>query len=216
MGVLAYLIGPFLIEKFINGFVFILTTFSITWVYSIYVMIMTIIFEETTRFIVLYGIMKRNLNLFNVTLFGFGFGAIESFHTLGCDMSIYAFTSIIYNQGHLFDFFSKGDAIVQYNYLLTNLISSSIASYLISLFDMLMMIAIQVLITVIMYYCIKKEQYIKLIIPLLLHAVLTFLKTESSLIMPYWVGTIITLIILICLLLVLYIKTRKKDDFIQV
>jgi uncharacterized membrane protein YhfC len=142
--------------------------------YIIYGIFMAGIFEETARFIS-FNILKRKYKDIGTGLsYGIGHGGIESILLAGVSMIIGAVSSIIINTGNVEIITSKfqGEALAVINSQIENLSTSAPYLFLIGGAERLFAIAIQLSLSVIVFYAVYKKKLWLFPLAILAHAII--------------------------------------------
>jgi uncharacterized membrane protein YhfC len=173
-GIFGFVIFALVLESSIHSIVF--KSFSLREkpvVFIIYGIFMAGIFEETARF-VSFNILKRKYGGIGTGFaYGIGHGGIESILLAGLSMIISVIVSIIINTGNIEIITNsfKGDALTAINSWIDSLSASAPYMLLISGFERLMAICIQLSLSIIVFYSVYRRKFYLYPLAVLLHAI---------------------------------------------
>jgi uncharacterized membrane protein YhfC len=171
-GVLGFIIFVLVLENIIHSIVF--RSFSLRetpLIYVVYGIFMAGIFEETARFIS-FNILKRKYGGIGTALaYGAGHGGIESILLAGITMTANIVISVIANTGIITNVF-QGDVLAAINGQIASLAAAAPYMFLISGFERLMAIIIQISLSVIVFYSVYNKKPLLFPLAILLHAVI--------------------------------------------
>jgi uncharacterized membrane protein YhfC len=171
-GVFGFVIFVLLLESLVHSIVF--RSFPLMEkpvIYVVYGIFMAGIFEETARFIS-FNILKRKYGGIGTGLaYGVGHGGIESILLAGITMIINIVISVIANTGMITSVF-QGDVLAAINGQIEALTATAPYMFLISGFERLMAIIIQISLSVIVFYSVYNKKLFLFPLAILLHAVI--------------------------------------------
>jgi uncharacterized membrane protein YhfC len=177
-GVLGFVVFVLVLESLIHSMVF--SHFSL-WekpaVYIIYGIFMAGIFEETARFIS-FNILRRKYGGIGTGLaYGVGHGGAEAILLAGLAMISNIIISIIINTGNIeiITNMFQGDTLTAINGQINSLAASAPYMFLISGFERLMAICIQLSLSVIVFYSVYRKKFYLYPLAVLLHAIFDIL-----------------------------------------
>lgn len=143
-------------------------------IYIIYGTLMAGIFEETARFTA-FNILKNRYGGIGTGLsYGVGHGGIESILLAGISTIAAVFTSVIINTGNAAIITSslQGDALAAINMQFDVLVSTAPYMFLISGFERLMAVCIQISLSVIVFCSVYNKKLFLFPLAILLHAII--------------------------------------------
>jgi uncharacterized membrane protein YhfC len=174
-GVLGFVVFVLVLESLVHSMVF--RRFSLTEkpaVYIMYGIFMAGIFEETARFIS-FNILKRKYGGIGTGLaYGVGHGGAESILLAGLAMISGIVMSIIINTGNagIITNMLQGDTLAVINGQLNSLAAAAPYMFLISGFERLIAICIQLSLSVIVFYSVYNKKLYLYPLAILLHAII--------------------------------------------
>jgi uncharacterized membrane protein YhfC len=176
-GVLGFVIFVLVLEGSIHGIV--INNFSLREkpaIYIIYGIFMAGIFEETARFIAFNILKKKYSGTGTALAYGIGHGGTESVLLAGITMLAVGIISIIINTGNAGIITGKlqGDALAAMNSQIDSLSASAPYMFLISGFERLMAIAIQLSLSIIVFYSVYNKKLYLFPLAILIHAIIDF------------------------------------------
>jgi uncharacterized membrane protein YhfC len=174
-GILGFVIFALVLEGSTHSI--ILSSFSIREkpaVYIVYGVLMAGIFEETARFIAFNVLKKKYSGIGTGLAYGIGHGGIESILIAGISMINAVVVSIIINMGNIETIAGKlqGDQLTAMISQVGTLIASAPYMFLISGFERLMAISIQLSLSVIVFYSVYNKKFYLFPLAILIHAII--------------------------------------------
>ena len=175
LGALGFIIFALVLESLIHRLVF--NNFAIREkpaIYIIYGVLMAGIFEESARFIIFNVLKKKYDGIGTALSYGVGHGGIESALLGGVSMISAIVVSFVINSGNIETLTGKleGDAFVAMLTQMGALITSPSYMFLISGFERLFAVFIQISLSVIVFYSVYNKKLQLFFFAILLHAII--------------------------------------------
>ncbi len=173
------------------------------WLYALYGGLMAGLFEETGRFLAFKTVLRKyNGKDVNALMYGAGHAGIEAVFLLGFTMISNIALSVMINRGMTSSITASlsGDALAQIEASLDALRSSPPTTFLIGLLERVIAIALQIALSVIVWFGAKHARSWYLFpAAILIHAVVdgvtaVFVKSQASNLLIYSVLAVMTLL----------------------
>lgn len=175
IGALGFVLFALILERILHSIVISSNIISTNTIgFAIYAALAAGIFEETGRFIIFKTFLKKNTQWSDGLGYGIGHGGIEAILIGGLTLLNSLVIAITINAGKL-DTLLQGQAPSVIETVKSSITSITIAGISMGIFERIFALTVQIALTFVVLYAIKKRKNIYLLAAIVLHSALDFL-----------------------------------------
>ncbi len=179
-GVITFIVFVLVLEKLVHFYVLILnkSTASVMnnpWVFMLYAGLMAGIFEEVGRFIIFKIFLKKDRQWKDAVGFGIGHGGIEAILLVALsNINLLVYATLINENAFQTMVDKLGPSAQPLLAIKEQLITQPPYTWLLSGFERIFAMAIQIALSILVLYAVKERRTIFLFLAVLIHAVIDF------------------------------------------